>query len=370
MGHFRTLAAPAALAALTLIATLAMPFAAHAAPRTALFSITVLPAEMTPGAMNQAGHVVGSGIDGIRLWRGGAVMRVPAVGAGYSDGLGINKHDDLAGTSAIGTGGVAFAWIGRAVHNIGAAAPDFASSFARRINDSGWVVGALYEGVGGIESRGFIYRNGDIRLLPTLGGNNGSALGVSNRGHVTGLAGLRSTPPNTNGGHAYLFHDGKIRDLGVLPGDDFSVGLDVNDLGQVVGSSASLRTQGNRGFVYAHGKMVDVGTLGGTTTDALAINNAGVVVGRSYLRNDETAQRGFIYARGRLVDLNRLVVPTDGWVIMHAEDINDGFQVLAYACRNGIQECRTVRLDPLRHLCNGRLAEVMPTLIHDAALKR
>jgi probable HAF family extracellular repeat protein len=354
-------------ATLALAAALAAPSGAQAAP---LFSITVLPAEMTPGAMNQAGHVVGSGIDGIRLWRGGAAIRVPAVGLGYSDGLGINKYDDLAGTSAIGTGGVAFAWIGRTVHNIGAAAPDFASSFARRINDSGWVVGALYDGVGGIESRGFIYRNGDIRLLPTLGGNNGSAFGVSNRGHVTGRAGLASTPPNTGEGHAYLFHNGKIKDLGALPGDDISVGLDVNDLGQVVGSSASRLAQGNRGFLYSRGRMVNVGTLGGNTTDAFGINNHGVVVGRSFVPNEETAERGFIYAKGRIVDLNRLVVPKDGWVIKHAEDINDSFQVLAYACRNGIQDCRTVRLDPLIHLCNAQLPVAMPKLIHEAASNR
>lgn len=154
-------------AALALCAALITPPGAHAAP---LFSMTVLPAEMTPGAINGAGHVVGSGIDGIRLWRGGAPIRIPAVGSGWSDGLGINRHDDLAGTSAIGTGTVAFAWIGQAVHDIGAAAPDFEASFARRINDSGMVVGAVYRGVGGIESRAFTYRNGTIRLLPTLGG--------------------------------------------------------------------------------------------------------------------------------------------------------------------------------------------------------
>lgn len=112
--------------------------------------------------------------------------------------------------------------------------------------------------------------------------------------------------------------------------------------------------------------MVDVGTLGGNSTDSYGLNNYGVVVGRSYIVTGDPP-RGFIYAKGRIVDLNRLVVPKDGWVIMHAEDINDAFQVLAWACRNGEQDCRAVRLDPLGHLCNGSLSVTMPALIHAAA---
>jgi uncharacterized membrane protein len=34
--------------------------------------------------------------------------------------------------------------------------------------------------------RGFIWKNGVMRALPTLGGNNGFASGVNNRGQIVG----------------------------------------------------------------------------------------------------------------------------------------------------------------------------------------
>lgn len=345
-------------------ALLALPLAAHAqvaAPTAvSLFAITVLPEQMNgANAMNRAGHVVGSGPQGVWLWNGTSVTQLAAAVPGYSDGLGINNFDDVAGTSYGNNGGIAFANIGGAVQNIGAAAPDFKASYARRINDAGWVVGALYNGVAGVESRPFVYRNGNVQLLPTLGGNAGAAYAVSNNGYVTGQAALATTPPASGGGHAFLYQNGSMTDIGTLSGDDISSGLAVNERGGVVGISARSGQAGNRAFFYWRGRLFNLGSLGGNSTTPFAVNNALVVVGSA--TTAAQVEHGFVYAFGRMLDLNRLVDPNSGWVIGAALDINDGFQILARACRTDFALCRTVRLEPSSAVRSGAPAGLLPS---------
>ena len=323
-----------------------------------LFSFTVLPEQMNgANAMNRAGHVVGSGSAGVWFWNGTTATQLPAASAGFSDGLGINNRDDLAGTS-YGASSIGFANIGGAVQNIGAAVPDFKASYARGINDDGWVVGALINGVGGVESRPFIYRNGSIQLLPTLGGNAGAAYAVSNNGYVTGQATLPTTPPSSGGGHAFLYQNGSMIDIGALSGDDVSSGLDVNERGGVVGISARTGQTGNRAFFYWRGRMFDLGSLGGSSTTPFAVNNYLVVVGTA--STAAQVEHGFVYAFGRMLDLNRFVDPASGWVINAALDINDSFQILVRACRTDFPLCRTVRLEPSSAIRNGGLAGLLP----------
>jgi probable HAF family extracellular repeat protein len=353
---------PNRMIAFALPALLAMPLgvSAQVPVPTALplFSFTVLPEQMNgANAMNRAGHVVGSGSAGVWFWNGSTATQLPTVLPGFSDGLGINNRDDLAGTS-YGANSIAFANIGGAVQNIGAAAPDFKASYARGINDEGWVAGALFQGVGGVESRPFIYRNGSIQVLPALGGNAGAAFAVSNRGHVTGQAALATTPPGSGGGHAFLYQNGNMADLGTLRGDDTSSGLDVNDLGEVVGVSDVAGQGGNRSFLAFGGRMVDLGGLGGNVTTAYAINNYSVVVGTA--STAAQVEHGFVYAFGRMIDLNRFIDPASGWAINAALDINDSFEILVRACRTDFPLCRTVRLEPSSAIRNGGLAGLLP----------
>lgn len=343
--------------AMTPVAT-AQPLGIGTVP---VFRITLLPEGMTGGAMNQAGHVVGSGIGGVRIWTGGNSIRlVQAAASGYSDASGINSRDDVAGSSSYGTGSIAFANIGGVVHRIADANPDTQPSFAFGINDANWVVGTVYDWRNGNESRAFIYRNGNLLLLPTLGGNSSVGLAISNRGHVTGDSILPGTGQGQAARNAFLYLNGRMAGLGALPGDDVSTGRDVNDRGEVVGTSARSGQAASRGFLFSNGRMVDVGKLGnGLLTEARAINNAGAVVGQSFLTSPADDPRGFIYVRGRIVDLNRLVDRAQGWVITAAIDINDAFQVLGQACRSDGTMCRMARLEPRVPVGRGGLPGIL-----------
>jgi probable HAF family extracellular repeat protein len=322
-------------------AVLASPLAAAAGP--SLYSITVLPSEMDgAAAINANGHVVGSSIGGVLVWSESGTKRLAALTTRYSDGLGINNRDDVAGTSHVDAVGTGFANIQGEVRNIGAAAPEFAMSYARAINDIGQVVGAVY-GAQYAFSRAYVYYNGMVQLLPTFGGNNAIATAINQRGVITGNAGLPDDGTGNERRHAFLYQEGRMTDLGTL-GGTFSGGLDVNESGQVAGTS-TVNEQVARGFLYSRGKMIDLGSLGGGTSQAYALNNWGVVVGQSF--DASYSSRGFIYARGKMVDLNRLIDPTAGWEITYGLDINDAFQVLALACRPNTQDCHPVRLEPL-----------------------
>jgi len=125
--------------------------------------------------------------------------------------------------------------------------------------------------------------------------------------------------------HAFLYSNGQMTDLGTL-GGAFSFGLAINDAGQVTGAAYTVSGE-EHGFVYSNGKMIDLGTLGGPNSVGLAINNAGQVTGGA--STPSGLSYAFLYSNGQMVNLNDLIDPTLGVTLGDAFDINDNGQILA-----------------------------------------
>src|SRR2546427_12787642 len=115
-----------------------------------------------------------------------------------------------------------------------------------------------------------------------LGGNCESvASGINGPGQVGGVSLTASCAA-----HAFLWQNGTMADLGTL-GGTFSLANDINDRGQVVGES-NTSSGAYRAFLWQNGTMTDLGTLpGGTASSASGINDLGQIVGASL--NESTA---------------------------------------------------------------------------------
>jgi probable HAF family extracellular repeat protein len=84
------------------------------------------------------------------------------------------------------------------------------------------------------------------------------------------------------GSRAFVWENGVMHDLGTL-GGAHSLGFAIDEAGQVVGQS-QVRNGRWRAFVWESGTMTALPALGGKFSAALAVNDAGQIVGWSMTR--------------------------------------------------------------------------------------
>src|SRR5439155_119572 len=125
------------------------------------------------------------------------------------------------------------------------ASGDAPQSNAFAVNARGQVVGASALPTG---AHPFLWENGAMRDLGTLGGMFASAAHINDRGQVVGASSTVSGAV-----HAVRWGGGQITDLGVLPGDSRAFGLYVNDGGEVAGQSYGGGYE--HAFEWDHGVM-------------------------------------------------------------------------------------------------------------------
>lgn len=234
-------------------------------------------------------------------------------------------------------------------------------SGANGTNASGEIVGNSENGdidplTGLNQSRPVQWKDGQIADLGTLGGYEGTATSINNRGQVTGTATNAIADRFACFGlgtqcRAFLWQDGAMRDLGTLGGPD-ALAVLINERGQIAGmANTSLSPSPNCGFLplntdpflWQNGKMTDLGTLGGTCGFPLALNNRGQVVGASNLAGDLNTHAFFWPGTdGKMQDLGTLggsfgtanAINEAGEVAGFAT--NAGGQLLAFLWRNGV----------------------------------
>jgi uncharacterized repeat protein (TIGR01451 family) len=148
------------------------------------------------------------------------------------------------------------------------------------ISEGGQIAGNTYDRTSNTFSA-FLYDvNGVLTPLPTLGGTFVAAADVDNLGQVVGS----SSTANDAARHAFRFANGQVTDLGTLGGLN-SLATAINASGWIVGGADT--PAGMHAFVDRRGGPGDLGTLGGPTSAALAISDTGVIAGSAALPNGD-----------------------------------------------------------------------------------
>jgi probable HAF family extracellular repeat protein len=292
------------------------------------------------------------------LWKDGKIIPLGTLGGNASYANAVNNRgqvvgfalnavlDPFAGTLALGpffpvaTESHAFLWgTKNGMRDLGTlgSGPD---SEAFYVNESGQVVGISYINSTANTDNGpvctpnvptedpFLWENGEMTDLGSLGGHCGFPFALNNRGEVVGNATLAGDASNN-----VPFFWTKATGMQRLPsvGGTFGEAYSINDAGQIAGWASPPGDTAAHAVLWQKGKAKDLGVLGNAICNiALWINSREQAVGFAGVDSCNTSNESAFLSEGGgpLVDLNTLVSPKSGVYLAEAKTINDRGEIV------------------------------------------
>lgn len=179
--------------------------------------------------------------------------------------------------------------------------------------------------------RPFVWQFFHMSALPTLGGNNGEASAINNRGEIVGMAENgtpdSSCPAGTSSGTQLpvLWENGRPRALPLPSGDVDGFAVWINDRGQAVGNTGNCNNPMTHAVLWEDGKVSTLPDLGnGDGAIAYGINNRGQIVGAVFADSGGAVRYAALWQNGVLKNLGTL----PGDIASIATGINDRGQVV------------------------------------------
>jgi len=284
------------------------------------------------------------------LWKGSEIVDLGTLGGNESVGSYLNDAGQVVGFAAVSSDPDPFSpfnapthpflWNNGKMLDLGTLGGPDAFPLAGCANQRPWfVVGtslttATPDPTSGVPPQEpFLWENGKMRGLGTLGGSFGFAQCANTRGQVIGQSSLAVNPfacfTGDPGCHPFLWEHGVLRDLGTLGGDN-GTAVWINDAGEVVGDADVPGSQTHHAFLWRKGVMTDLGTLG-DDSHATAVNSKGQVVGYFFVsgRTEPPFRHPFIWEKGgSMVDLNSLIPANSGLELVDADNINERGEIV------------------------------------------
>lgn len=284
-------------------------------------TMTVLPGGTRANSINELGEVVGEGLsaDGLTIrpiWLDAAVIGsfdgiagnpyswdsnrhavgihivnskiscnvwwTPAASGQFDECTGgaydINESSESAGSARFTTPAVhrhVVTWKAGVIHRDLGLPPGAREAQGAGINDRGDVVGSLTDAqTGRIEA--FVHQDGQFTRLQSLPGQYASyAWDINNHGDIVGTS---------NGGVPVIWKSGStVPTVLPIPAGRYPRSVArINDNGDIVGTATGLYPVSNSAVLWRNGEFIDLGVLPtGSEAYAYDINNDGVIVGTS-----------------------------------------------------------------------------------------
>ena len=350
-------------------------------------------------SINLAGQIVGVSEDGAvdpltgfpetrgALWENGKIIGLGTLGGYDSIASAINDRGEIVG-GALNTTPDAFSncaqpfpyatqvhavlWQADVMHDLGTLGGN--DSCALFVNDQGQVAGGSYTNITPNSVTGyptlapFLWEDGRMLDLGTLGGTSGLPNGLNNRGQVVGQSNLLGDLTF----HPFLWDRGVLHDLGTFGGPSGSAN-GINDDGQVVGYGdlPGGPCQGfscmHHAFLWEHGVKTDLGTLPTEIcSNAVSINQSGQIVGYSTPFCNSETYHPFIWENGAMYDVRALIVPGSDITLEELFEINDRGEMVGFGLTpNG--DLHTVVLVPQGDCDDACESRIAAGPIHPAA---
>gem|GEM_PF-4356173 len=226
-------------------------------------------------AINSSGTIVGrsttsNGAFHAFKYTNGVMKDLGLVHGTASAAHGVNSSGQIVGEYTDSAGHVhAVLWSGGSAQAL--AIPGAAWSIAYAINDHSKIVGT-YGRSGETRVRGFLWVQGTVTDLGSLGGKGTTPKSINIYGEIVGEALLSSGAPR-----AFLWKNGHISNLGVLSGYTRSTASCINDFSQVAITCSTDVFNSERPTIWQNGALKDIGAEAGGYT-AAAINSLGHVL--------------------------------------------------------------------------------------------
>jgi len=307
-------------------------------------------------AVNNSAQVVGTILDSTGSyqhafsWQNGTITDLGSLpGGNLSYGYGVNNSGQIAGVAQLSAATFgntlrAVIWQNGAITSLDPSAANsgfYSGAFA--INSGGDVAGYTNDGA----DHPVIWKGGTasgLFALTPLSGvitPQGRALAINNAGQSVGtsVASGNITDP------VFWDANGNVTDLGTFGAASANSANAINSNGLVVGYSQLPLSSGIvavHAFLWQNGALQDLGVVPGTnaggTTDtsssAWSINSNGDIVGISSAGMNPAISgiggRAFLYTAGTMYDLTTLLAPSSGtgWQLENAYAINDSRQIV------------------------------------------